>query len=92
MPLVTLPQAKTHLRLTEDDEDGYVEALIGVATAHIETVCGSEFNPDAAAQQHAALLLVGHWFRTRSGVAVGVATSELPIGVESLLRPYMLAF
>lgn len=92
MPLVTLAQAKTHLRLTEDDEDAYVEGLIATANEHIQTLCGSEYAAGSAAQYHAALLLIGHWFRNRTAVSVGVSTSELPIGVEALLRPFMLAF
>ena len=85
MALVTLAQAKTHLRLTEDDEDSYVEGLIGVASAHIETVCGPEFNEASAAQYYAALLMIGAWFDNREEAVI-------PAAAMSLLRPFMLAF
>uniref|UniRef100_UPI00289A315A head-tail connector protein n=1 Tax=Brevundimonas sp. TaxID=1871086 RepID=UPI00289A315A len=76
--------------LTEDDEDTYVEGLIATAHAHIARVCGGEFDATSVEQQHAALLLVGHWFTNR--VAVGANLNETPLGVDALLRPFMLAF
>lgn len=85
MALVTLAQAKTHLRLIEDDEDTYVEGLIGVATSHIETVCGDEFSETSAAQYYAALLMIGAWFDDREHAVI-------PAAANALLRPFMRAF
>jgi uncharacterized phiE125 gp8 family phage protein len=36
----------------------------------------------------AILLLIGHWYANREAVNVGNITSELPIAVDALLRPY----
>lgn len=85
MALVTLPQAKTHLRLIEDDEDTYVETLIATATDHIETICGPEFDEMSSAQHFAALLMIGQWFDNRD-------EAVMPAAANALLRPFMLAF
>lgn len=37
---------------------------------------------------HAIKLLVGHLFENREAVIVGTSTSELPMGVKSLLNPF----
>nr|WP_313427042.1 head-tail connector protein [Brevundimonas diminuta] len=85
MVLVTLAQAKAHLRLIEDDEDTYVEGLIAAATEHIETVCGPEFEEASSAQHYAALLMIGQWFDNRDEAVI-------PPAANALLRPFMLAF
>lgn len=36
---VTLDEAKLHLRVDSDDEDGLVEALLQAACTHVENVC-----------------------------------------------------
>jgi uncharacterized phiE125 gp8 family phage protein len=35
-------------------------------------------------------LLVGHWFRSREAVTVGVVATEVPMAVDSLLRPFRM--
>lgn len=35
-PLVSLAEAKKHLNVFHDDDDGYIEVLIAVATSHID--------------------------------------------------------
>jgi uncharacterized phiE125 gp8 family phage protein len=35
-------------------------------------------------------LLIGHWFQNGSGVEVGTIASEVPIGVKSLIAPYIV--
>lgn len=85
MALVTLAQAKAHLRLIEDDEDTYLESLIATAIEHIETLCGPEFDEMSSAQHYAALLMIGQWFDNRDEAVI-------PAAANSLLRPFMLAF
>lgn len=85
MALVTLAQAKAHLRLTEDDEDTYVEGLIATAVDHVSTICGAEYDDTSPAQHFAALLMIGQWFDNRDEAVV-------PPAAYTLLRPFMLAF
>lgn len=40
--------------------------------------------------QHAALLLVGQWFRNRMAVNVGNIVNQMPNGVAALLSPYKI--
>ncbi|MGH6977834.1 MAG: head-tail connector protein [Brevundimonas sp.] len=44
MPLVTLQIAKSHLRVTENDEDEYIQSLIDTAEEHISTLTGVSFS------------------------------------------------
>nr|WP_315026879.1 head-tail connector protein [Brevundimonas diminuta] len=85
MSLVTLGQAKAHLRLIEDDEDTYVESLIAAANEYIQTICGPEFDEMSSAQHYAALLMIGQWFDNRD-------EAVMPAAANALLRPFMLAF
>jgi hypothetical protein len=38
----------------------------------------------------AILLLVAHYYAHREGVIIGTISSELPLGVEMLLAPYVI--
>ncbi|WP_129138793.1 head-tail connector protein [Modicisalibacter coralii] len=38
----------------------------------------------------ALLLLIGHWYENREQVVVGTTSSEVPLGVGSLLAPYRI--
>jgi len=40
---VSVAELKTHCRITIDDDDDYVEALLGSAVAHLEGVIGRKF-------------------------------------------------
>lgn len=40
--------------------------------------------------KNAMLLLIGHWYANREAVNVGNITTELPLGVASLLGPFMV--
>lgn len=40
---ISLAEAKTHLRVTRDDQDAYIEALIAAAFDHIEKSTGRAF-------------------------------------------------
>lgn len=36
----------------------------------------------------AMLLLIGHWYANRESVVIGSISSELPLAVDSLIKPY----
>ena len=56
------------------------------AAVSVTFVAGEATVP--AAIKAAALLLIGHWYANREAVNVGNVTSELPMAVDALLRPY----
>lgn len=42
---VTLEEAKQHLRILGDDEDGYIKALLGAATEVAQSITGRQLEP-----------------------------------------------
>lgn len=68
----------------------------GVNQVSVEFDAGYEGETDSNGYQtgiptaikQALLLLIGHWFMNREAVSVGAAVNEMPLAVESLLRPY----
>ena len=97
--IVSLEQAKLHLRLDEDDQDEIISLYIRAAQERIEAylnrrvlefgdlVITNEIFVNAAIQA-AALLYIGHLERNRESVVVGTIASVLPNGFEALLMPY----
>lgn len=91
--MLTLAEAKLHLRVDHTDDDSYIEGLVAVASEYIGKLCtpaATEEVPEPvppavnATQKHAARLLVGHWYAHREAVSE-VATSEVPMAVSMLL-------
>ena len=90
--MLTLEQAKLHLRVDGPDDDTYIAALVAVASEYIGgmlTPAAVDGVPQAApavneTQRHAARLLVGHWYANREA-ASAVAVSEVPMAVRMLL-------
>ena len=99
--IVSLEQAKQHLRLDHDDDDGLIQLYMSAAQERIEAylnrfvvedisdVSSTEIVVNAAIQA-AALLYIGHLERNRETVVVGMTAIELPNGFECLLNPYRL--
>lgn len=86
--MVTLQQVKDHLRIVGDEEDDYLAHLIQVAQGSIENDLRRTFEGEVPPPvQHAALLLIGHWYANREDVAPGAMT-ELPRASRALLSPY----
>jgi hypothetical protein len=91
---VTLEQAKDHIRVDFDDDDIYIEDLIGVA----ETSVANEIGTTLASNEvsgvlpkplyQGILLLVGHLYAIREPVTVGVVCVKVPFSLEYLLAPY----
>lgn len=91
--MLTLEQAKLHLRVDHTDDDPYITALCAVAQEYIEgilTPAPTDVTPAPVAppvtetQRHAARLLVGHWYASREA-ASEKALSEAPMAVRMLL-------
>lgn len=61
--------------------------LDGPGTVRISGTAGYA-DGEAPDLDQAALMLVAHWYMNREAVNVGNITSELPLGVEMMIRPY----
>jgi len=86
--MVTLQRVKDHLRIVGDEEDDYLAHLIQVAQDSIEKDLRRSFEGEVPPPvQHAALLLIGHWYAHREEVAPGTMI-EIPVAARHLLSPY----
>ncbi len=94
MDVVTLPQAKLHLRVTQSNEDDAITMYLKAATAYIRNflngwlpgeTCSPFIIPDDV--KAAALLLIGGMYETRSSVIIGSSVEANPT-VMNLLMPY----
>lgn len=91
--MLTLDEAKTHLRVDGSDEDVYIQGLVDAAQEYIESIIrpapvdGVEQAVPAVneTQRHACRLLVGHWYENRESVAVGTIAPKVPMAVDMLL-------
>lgn len=94
-PMLTLSQVKLHLRLDHDEEDELLDHLVQVARSAVEKelkrtwseVVEAEGVAGAAPVQHAALLLIGHYYEHREEAAAGAVTT-IPRASKSLLFPF----
>lgn len=89
--MITLDDAKQHLRVDCDDEDTLIQAYVDAAEQYClervnrtEVPVGSEL-----VFRQAALLTLGHWYRNRMAVST-VAMSEPPHGVDALIGRHRL--
>lgn len=100
--MIDLALVKSHLRVDGDDEDVLIQGYADAALSTFELwtnrtlidPAGVLPDPVGSAMlmsksiQQGALLLIGHWYANRETVAVGVATSELPLGTNALWNPH----
>ena len=103
MSLVTLLQAKLHLRVDGTHEDSLIQLFIDAAEqstadylergvyADADALAAPGADPNGIvvnpAIVAAVLLQVGHLYANREAVTPGSA-SELPLGVKHLLQPH----
>jgi uncharacterized phage protein (predicted DNA packaging) len=86
--MITLADAKLHCRIDHDDEDVALAAMIAAASDHLSSVgVDVSAEPPHPAVDHAMLMLVSHFYETRSAVSE-VATVAVAIGVDRLIQPY----
>lgn len=86
--MVTLEEAKLHVRVIEDDFDSELLAHIEAAKSHLESIdVDLSADPLPPALHHAILLLVGHFFANREATSAEQLRFT-PIGVDRLIAPF----
>lgn len=90
-PLLTLAEAKQHLRIDHDDEDALVEAYADAAVLSCLNHCNRQLVPQGAepAFKAAAMLMTSDLFNTRETVVTGQSVAVSPT-VSALLAPYRI--
>lgn len=93
--MIDLARVKSHLKVDDDEEDALIAGYFEAAKSHVGMHCDRELveaDPVEPAQmgltpdvEQAILLLVGHWFANREGVAMGTISTTVPLAVERLL-------
>lgn len=87
--LLPIALMRKHLRVDHEDDDDLIELYAESALAWALWYCDNpalKLMADFPASfKSALLLLLGHSYSTREAVVIGTITSELPMGVESLL-------
>lgn len=86
--VVTVAEAKAHLRLESDEEDAFIESLIEQAQAVAEDYCRVTFeSPAPEPVRLAVLLMVAHYYENRDTPERQIYVT-LRMAFESLLYPY----
>jgi len=90
-PLLTLDEAKQHLRIDHDDDDELVTTYADAAVLSCLSHCNRQLVPQGAepAFRAAALLTLGGIYNSRELVITGTIVALNPT-VEALLRPYRI--
>lgn len=87
MSLLTLEEAKLHLRYEHNADDAEIQSLVDAAETVIKKhVDASKYNETNASLKQAAKLLIGYWDENRSAEADG--NWYLPSAVLAILTPY----
>lgn len=88
-PLMSLAEAKQHLRIDGNDEDALVEAYADAAVLSVLNHCDRELVPQGAepAFKAAALLMLGDLYNNRESVVAGQSFAVSPT-IGALLGPY----
>ena len=86
--VVTVDEAKAHLRIDHDEEDAYIDGLIAKAQAVAEDYCRVSFSDEAPEPVRlAVLLMVSHYYENRDNPDKQVYVT-MRIAFENLLYPY----
>jgi len=100
--MITLNDAKMHLRIDFSDEDTYIQLLIEAAYDFVRDTLQRPIKVEEMSAEEgtlwdvpktidlAILLLVSHWYENRSAVVVGLVASEVAFSVTDLISHYSL--
>ncbi|EKH6499149.1 head-tail connector protein [Providencia rettgeri] len=102
--MLSLELIKQQLRLEIDyvEEDDlltlYSAAALRLIESHTRRTLVQESEADIDPELNlvfsgdvrlAALLIIGHWYANRESVVVGASGTQLPLGFDVLLQPYV---
>ena len=86
--ILTVEEAKAHLRLQHEEEDAYLASLIEQAQAVAEDYCRVTFDEEAPqAVRLAVLLMVSHYYENRDNPDKQVYIT-MRMAFENLLYPH----
>jgi len=86
--ILTVDEAKAHLRLQHEEEDAYLASLILQAQAVAEDYCRVTFDEEAPqAVRLAILLMVSHYYENRDNPDKQVYIT-MQMAFENLLYPH----
>ena len=96
--IVSVEEAKTHLRIEHDEEDGYIENLIRQAQAAAEDYCRVRFEPtddegepietDAPEPVRLAVLLMTSFYYENRDIPDMTTYKSMRMAFEHLLYPH----
>ena len=86
--ILTVEEAKAHLRIQHEEEDAYLASLLLQAQAVAEDYCRVTFDETAPqAVRLAVLLMVSHYYENRDNPDKQVYVT-MPMAFENLLYPH----
>jgi len=86
--IVTVAEAKAHLRIESDEENEFIESLIAQAQATAEDFCRVTFTTPAPEPVRLAILLMtAHYYENRDTPERQIYVT-LRMAFENLLYPY----
>jgi uncharacterized phage protein (predicted DNA packaging) len=86
--IVTVEEAKTHLRIESDEENDFIASLIAQAQATAEDFCRVTFTePAPEPVRLAVLLMAAHYYENRDTPERQIYVT-LRMAFENLLYPY----
>ncbi len=84
---VTLQDAKAHLNITFDNDDGVIQRMLDAARSFMTLQIGHDtinLSTDPQVDQ-AILMLTAHYYANREATMVGVSAAALPFGVQEII-------
>lgn len=86
--MVSLADAKAHIRVEANDDDSVIERLIAAASDHLAAIgVDMEASPLPSSVELAQLLLIGHFYENREATGSDDIAAH-DIGVDRLIAPY----
>ena len=87
--LISLEEAKTHLRIEHDEEDAYLTGLILQAQAAAEDYCRAQFSEeDPPEPVRLAILLMASFYYENRDIPDMTTYKAMRMAFDSLLYPY----